>query len=103
LPIEEVLQEVKNMIDSGIEEIILIAQDTNRYGMDLYGKSMLFELLEELEKLETGDHDFMYRILYLYPDILTLNQLEKLKNFKRFIPYFDIPLQHISSNILKNM
>jgi len=100
LPIEEVLQEVKNMIDSGIEEIILIAQDTNRYGIDLYGKSMLFELLEEIEKIEW---DFMYRILYLYPDILTLNQLEKLKSFKRFIPYFDIPLQHISSNILKNM
>jgi ribosomal protein S12 methylthiotransferase len=45
----------------------------------------------------------MYRILYLYPDILTLMQLEKLKNFKKFIPYFDIPLQHISENILKDM
>jgi ribosomal protein S12 methylthiotransferase len=56
--------------------------------------------LEEIEKIEW---DFMYRILYLYPDILTLNQLEKLKNFKKFIPYFDIPLQHISENILKDM
>lgn len=100
LPIEEIVQEIKNMINAGIEEIILIAQDTNRYGMDLYGKSMLFELLEELEKIEW---DWMYRILYLYPDILTLRQLEKLKNFKKFIPYFDIPLQHISENILKNM
>ncbi|OQB42491.1 MAG: Ribosomal protein S12 methylthiotransferase RimO [candidate division CPR1 bacterium ADurb.Bin160] len=45
----------------------------------------------------------MYRILYLYPDVLTLKQLEKLKKFKKFIPYFDIPLQHISENILKNM
>lgn len=100
LPIEEIVQEVRNMIDAGIDEIILIAQDTNRYGIDLYGKSMLFELLEELEKIEW---DWMYRILYLYPDILTLRQLEKLKNFKKFIPYFDIPLQHISENVLKNM
>gem|GEM_PF-1057399 len=52
MPIEEIVQEIKNMINAGIEEIILIAQDTNRYGMDLYGKSMLFELLEELEKIE---------------------------------------------------
>jgi len=100
LSIEDVVAEVKDMISAGVEEIILIAQDTNRYGIDLYGKSMLFELLEEIEKIEW---DFMYRILYLYPDILTLNQLEKLKNFKRFIPYFDIPLQHISENILKDM
>lgn len=100
LSIEDILEEVKSMRDAGIEEIILIAQDTNRYWVDLYGKSMLFELLEEIEKIEW---DFMYRILYLYPDILTLNQLEKLKEFKKFIPYFDIPLQHISENILKDM
>ncbi|HPC34389.1 MAG TPA: MiaB/RimO family radical SAM methylthiotransferase [Candidatus Absconditabacterales bacterium] len=100
LPMEEIVQEVQNMLNAGIEEIILIAQDTNRYGVDLYGKAMLFELLEELEKIEG---DWMYRILYLYPDILTLRQLEKLKKFKKFIPYFDIPLQHIGENILKNM
>ena len=100
LPIEEIVQEVQNMLNAGIEEIILIAQDTNRYWVDLYGKAMLFELLEELEKIEW---DWMYRILYLYPDILTLRQLEKLKKFKKFIPYFDVPLQHISENILKNM
>lgn len=76
LPIEEIVQEVQNMLNAGIEEIILIAQDTNRYWVDLYGKAMLFELLEELEKIEW---DWMYRILYLYPDILTLRQLEKLK------------------------
>ncbi|HRX63878.1 MAG TPA: MiaB/RimO family radical SAM methylthiotransferase [Candidatus Absconditabacterales bacterium] len=100
LPMENILKEFENMVNAGIEEIILIAQDTNRYGIDLYGKSMLFELLEKIEEIEG---DFRYRILYLYPDILTLNQLEKLKNFKKFIPYFDIPLQHISTNVLKNM
>jgi ribosomal protein S12 methylthiotransferase len=61
---------------------------------------MLWKLLEELEKLP---YDFKYRILYLYPDVVSLKQLEKLKSFKKFIPYFDIPLQHISTPVLKRM
>lgn len=100
LKIEEVIKQAKELVDNWTKEIILLAQDTNRYWLDLYGKSMLFELLEELEKI---DGDFMYRILYLYPDILTLKHLEKLKNLKKFIPYFDIPLQHINPEILKRM
>jgi ribosomal protein S12 methylthiotransferase len=52
LSIEDIVAEIKNMKDAGIEEIILIAQDTNRYGIDLYGKPMLFELLEEIEKIK---------------------------------------------------
>ncbi len=100
LPLEEILQEAENMIKSGIEEIILIAQDTTRYWIDLYWKPMLWKLLEELENMP---YDFRYRILYLYPDIVSLKQLEKLKNFRKFIPYFDIPLQHISSAVLKSM
>jgi len=100
LPIEDVVKQAQELINSWAKEIILLAQDTNRYWIDLYGKSMLFELLEELEKI---DWDFMYRILYLYPDILTLNHLEKLKGLKKFIPYFDIPLQHINPEILKRM
>ncbi len=100
LPIENVVQQAKDLVNSGVKEIILLAQDTNRYWLDLYGKSMLFELLEELEKIEW---DFVYRVLYLYPDILTLKHLEKLKKLKKFIPYFDIPLQHINPEILKRM
>jgi len=100
LPIEDVVKQAQELIDNWAKEIILLAQDTNRYWLDLYGKSMLFELLEELEKI---DWDFMYRILYLYPDILTLKHLEKLKKLKKFIPYFDIPLQHINPEILKRM
>ena len=100
LHIEEVVQQAKELVNNWVKEIILLAQDTNRYWLDLYGKSMLFELLEELEKI---DWDFMYRILYLYPDILTLKHLQKLKNLKKFIPYFDIPLQHINPEILKRM
>lgn len=100
LPMEEVVQQAQNLVDNWVKEIILLAQDTNRYWLDLYGKSILFELLEELEKIKW---DFMYRILYLYPDILTLKHLEKLKNLEKFVPYFDIPLQHINPEILKRM
>lgn len=100
LEIEKIVDETKQMINMGIKEIILIAQDTTRYWTDLYGKPSLFELLEKIDKLPW---DFMYRVLYLYPDIITLKQLEKLTKLEKFIPYFDIPLQHISSNILKRM
>jgi len=100
LRIEKVVQQAEELVNNWTKEIILLAQDTNRYWLDLYGKSMLFELLEELEKI---NWDFMYRILYLYPDILTLKHLEKLTKLKKFIPYFDIPLQHINPEILKRM
>ena len=100
LPIENVLTQAQNLVNNWVKEIILLAQDTNRYWLDLYGKSMLFELLENLEKIKW---EFAYRILYLYPDILTLKHLEKLKKLKKFIPYFDIPLQHINPEILKRM
>ncbi len=100
LPIEKVLDEAKQMIANGIQEIILIAQDTTRYGSDLYGEPKLLELLKKLDKLQWN---FSYRLLYLYPDIVTLNQVKELKKLKKFIPYFDIPLQHISSNVLKKM
>jgi ribosomal protein S12 methylthiotransferase len=88
------------MLAAGIEEIILIAQDTSRYGTDLYGEPSLFKLLSEIEKIK---RDFKYRLLYLYPDIITLNEIKKLKALKKFIPYFDIPFQHISENVLKKM
>jgi ribosomal protein S12 methylthiotransferase len=78
----------------------LIAQDSTRYGTDLYGKPMLFELLE---KIDTLPGEFGYRVLYLYPDTITLAHLEKLTHLMKFIPYFDIPLQHSSSPILKRM
>lgn len=100
LTIEKILTEAKQMIANGIKEIILIAQDTTRYGTDLYGEPKLLELLKKLDAIKA---DFTYRLLYLYPDIVTLNQVKELKKLKKFLPYFDIPLQHISSPVLKNM
>ena len=88
------------MLANGIEEIEIIAQDTARYGTDIYGESRLFELLEAIENIQD---DFTFRVFYLYPDTLTLEHLNKLKNFKKFIPYFDIPFQHISPKILRLM
>ena len=100
LPKEVIIQEAKNLIGQWTKEIILLAQDTTRYGIDLYWEAKLFELLEELDQLEW---DFTYRVLYLYPDILTKKHLEKLIKLKKFIPYFDLPLQHSSPKILKAM
>lgn len=98
--IEDILEEIKKLVSMWIKEIEIISQDTTRYWSDLYGEVKFFELLEQIEKI---DLDFRFRIFYLYPDILTLSHLEKLKSFKKFIPYFDLPFQHISPNILKRM
>ena len=100
LPIKSVLAEAENLLKQWIEELIIVAQDTMRYGTDFSSKSQLLPLLHELDKLP---YDFKYRILYLYPDILTLKQLEEFATLKKFIPYFDIPLQHISPKLLKSM
>ena len=100
LSLEAVIAEARNLIASGVRELILIAQDSTRYGVDLYGKSQLFELLEGIDALEG---DFHYRVLYLYPDLLTKKHLERLTKLKKFIPYFDLPLQHASPKILNAM
>ena len=100
LPIKSVLAEAENLLKQWIEELIIVAQDTMRYGTDFSSKSQLLPLLHELDKLP---YNFKYRILYLYPDILTLKQLEELATLEKFIPYFDIPLQHISPKLLKSM
>ena len=100
LPIKSVVSEAENLLKQGIEELIIVGQDTMRYWTDFSSKSQLLPLLHELDKLP---YDFKYRILYLYPDILTLKQLEEFATLKKFIPYFDIPLQHISPKLLKSM
>ena len=100
LSINELLSEAENLLKQWIEELIIIAQDTMRYWTDFSSKSQLLPLLHKLDNLP---YDFKYRILYLYPDILTLKHLEEFASLKKFIPYFDIPLQHISPKLLKSM
>ncbi len=98
--INDILSEINLMLNAWIKEIILIAQDTTRYWVDLYWKPKLLELLTKIEKIPKK---FKYRLLYMYPDNLSFSMLQKLCKFKKFIPYFDIPFQHISSHILKKM
>ena len=100
LPVQDVIKDAENLLKQWIEELIIVAQDTMRYWTDFSSTSQLLPLLHELDKLP---YDFRYRILYLYPDILTLKQLEDFATLKKFIPYFDIPLQHISPRLLKTM
>lgn len=98
--IEDIVKEVQVMLTNRIREIQIIAQDTTRYGTDLYEEPKLFELLEKIEAIPG---DFKYRLYYMYPDILTLEHIQKLKSFKKLLPYFDIPFQHSSEHILKRM
>ncbi len=88
------------MLSQGIREIQIISQDTTRYGTDIYGEPRLIEMLEAIDGIPG---DFKYRVYYLYPDILTLSHLERLQKLTKFLPYFDIPFQHASENILKLM
>lgn len=98
--IEDIIDEVISMINSGIKEIIIIAQDTTRYGVDNYWEPKLIELSRQINAI---DADFKFRLLYMYPDNLSLENLWQLWNLDKFIPYFDIPFQHISPTILKKM
>jgi len=98
--IEDIVVEVKNMVALWVKEIQIISQDTTRYGTDLYGEPRLLELLDAIDVIEG---DFKYRLYYLYPDVVTLDQIERLSHLNKFIPYFDIPMQHIAPKILKNM
>lgn len=97
--LEDVLEEAKRLSKEGYKEIILVAQDTARYGMDIYGESKLVELLKELCKL-----DFKWiRFLYAYPEMITDELIDVVANNEKLCNYFDIPIQHISDTVLKRM
>jgi len=98
--IEDIVEEVKIMASNWVKEIEIISQDTTRYWVDLYKWPKLIELLEEIDKVEW---DFVIRLFYMYPDILSLSHLDRLAKLEKLIPYFDFPFQHISSRILKRM
>ena len=99
-PFEEILAEAEALVSSGVKELILVAQDTTRYGEDLYGSLRLAELLQELNKL----NDLRWiRILYCYPQYFTDNLIEAIANCDKVCKYVDIPLQHISDSLLSSM
>src|SRR5262249_25343055 len=99
-PIEEVLREARELIADGVRELNIVAQDTTYYGLDLYGRVRLAELLRELDRLEGLE---WIRILYAYPIHFTDELIDTLAGAKKIIPYLDLPLQHISDRVLRRM
>jgi len=99
-PIEDILKEAEMLSEKGIEELIVIAQDTTVYGEDLYGESKLSELLNELCKI---DGFKWIRFLYAYPESITDELIETVRKNDKICKYFDIPIQHISDSVLKRM
>ena len=97
---EDIIEEAKQLADNGIEEVILIAQDTTKYGIDLYGKYRLAELLREICKIERFH---WVRFLYAYPESITDELIETVKSENKICNYFDIPIQHFSDSILDKM
>ena len=96
---ETLLQEAQLLSDAGVKELIVIAQDTTKYGVDLYGKRRLPELLRELCKM-----DFTWiRLHYLYPDQITDELIDVIAQQDKIVKYLDIPLQHVSKRILRAM
>ncbi|MCG8649499.1 MAG: 30S ribosomal protein S12 methylthiotransferase RimO [Pirellulales bacterium] len=99
-PIEQVVDEAKRLGDSGVREVIIVAQDTTYYGKDLYGKPRLGELLLELDKIESID---WIRLMYFYPMYIDDALVDTLAGATRILPYIDMPLQHASDMMLKRM
>jgi ribosomal protein S12 methylthiotransferase len=99
-PIEEVVREARELIADGVRELILVAQDTTYYGMDLYGKVRLAELLRALDEL---DGLVWIRLLYTYPINFTDELIETIGGARKIVHYLDVPLQHISDRVLRRM
>ena len=97
---EDILLEAEELAEKGISELVVIAQDTTKYGTDLYGKSRLAELLGDLSKIEGIK---WIRFLYSYPENITDELINVVKNNEKICNYFDIPIQHINDRILKLM
>lgn len=98
--IESCVEEAKALADNGIKELIVIAQDTTRYGEDLYGEPKLHELLTELCKIEKLQ---WIRILYCYPERLTDELIDVIAKEEKICKYIDLPLQHCNGEVLKRM
>lgn len=97
---DDIVEEAKLLAKRGVKELILVAQDTTRYGIDLYGKPMLVELCEKLVKIKDVE---WIRIHYAYPEMVDKNLLEFIENQPKMCKYIDIPLQHIDNDILVSM
>lgn len=100
VPMEHLLEEAKRLASEGTKELILVAQETTLYGVDLYGKKSLPELLNRLSEIEGLE---WIRILYCYPEEITDELIQTIRDNPKVVHYLDIPIQHASDKILKNM
>ena len=100
VPMEHLLEEAKRLASEGTKELILVAQETTLYGVDLYGKKSLPELLNRLSEIEGLE---WIRILYCYPEEITEELIQTIRDNPKVVHYLDIPIQHASDKILKNM
>ena len=99
-PMESIVKEAESLAERGVKELIVIAQDTTRYGLDLYGKLALPELLDKI----CGIYDIKWvRLLYCYPERITDELIQCMKRHKKILPYLDVPIQHCKQDILKAM
>lgn len=99
-PMQDIIEEANILANKGIKELIIIAQDTTKYGVDLYGETKLAELLQNLSKIEKIE---WIRFLYSYPEGITDELIDIVSNNDKICKYFDIPIQHISNDVLKRM
>ena len=99
-PIEDVLTEARQLAADGVKELIIVAQDTTYYGMDLYGEPRLKELLHQLETVEGIE---WIRLMYFYPMYITDELIATISGSSKIVPYIDMPLQHINDNMLRRM
>lgn len=98
--IESIVDEAKSLVNRGVKEIILVAQDTTKYGQDLYGEYSLDQLLKELVKIDGLE---WIRLFYCYPQRITDSLIDVIANEDKVCKYIDIPLQHSDATVLKNM
>ncbi len=98
--IEDIIDEARILAKNGVKELIIIAQDTSKYGIDLYNEKKLHEVIRRLSDIQGIE---WIRIHYLYPEDFYDDLIDEFKNNKKLVKYFDIPLQHISNSILKKM
>ena len=97
---EDILREAKDLASKGVKELVVIAQDTTKYGFDLYNEAKLPQLLEELAQIEGIK---WIRIMYSYPESITEELVKVMKKYDNICNYFDMPIQHASNSVLKLM
>jgi ribosomal protein S12 methylthiotransferase len=99
-PIEQVVTEAQQLADDGVRELIIVAQDTTYYGLDLYGEPRLIELLRQLDTIDGLD---WIRLMYFYPMYVSAELIRTIADSPRILPYLDMPLQHINDTMLRRM